>query len=91
MFVQEFYGDAARFSGFDKKIGQPACHAIDLTTSRHGDLRLILKPDAWRLYRYLATDFYRKVSNMNTGALALKGTTSIIKGLKAGDDIDSSE
>ena len=31
-----------------------------------------MKPESWRLFRYLPLDFYRKVDGMNRAALTMK-------------------
>lgn len=59
----------------------------DLTTSYYGLFKLTLKPEAWRLYKYLPTDHYRKVQLLSKPALALKGLGAIHKGTGTGTGI----
>lgn len=85
--VREGYEDIAEFLGFDKRIGLLSYQLIDLTTSYYGIFKLTLKPDAWRLYRYLPTDYYRKVQVMSRPALALKGVSAAAKGAGIGANL----
>ncbi len=71
--MQNVYMGAAEFLGFERKTGMLAYYAADLTTSFYGVIKLSLKADAWRLYRYLPTDYYRKISSMGRPALAIQG------------------
>ncbi|UNK30724.1 DUF4225 domain-containing protein [Serratia plymuthica] len=72
-FMQDAYMGAAEFFGFERKTGMLAYYATDLTTSFYGVIKLSLKPDAWRLYKYIPSDYYRKISNMGKAALAIQG------------------
>ncbi|HDL6887651.1 TPA: DUF4225 domain-containing protein [Yersinia enterocolitica] len=72
-FMQDTYMGAAEFLGFERKTGMMAYYTADLTTSFYGVIKLSLKPDAWRLYRYLPADYYRKISRMTKPALAIQG------------------
>jgi len=78
--IRDKYEDVADFFGFDKRLGLLAYQVVDLTTSYYGIFKLTLKPEAWRLYKYLPTDYYRKVQVMSKPALALKGAGAVYKG-----------
>lgn len=82
--VRDKYEDAADFLGFDKRLGLLTYQVVDLTTSYYGLFKLTLKPEAWRLYKYLPTDHYRKVQLLSKPALALKGLGAIHKGTGIG-------
>lgn len=82
--VRNAYGDVADFLGFDQRLGLLAYQVVDLTTSYYGIFKLSLKPEAWRLYKYLPTDYYRKVQIMSKPALALKGVGAAVKGAGIG-------
>ena len=82
--VNHFNGDVADFLGFDQRLGLLAYQVVDLTTSYYGIFKLSLKPEAWRLYKYLPTDYYRKVQMMSKPALALKGAGAAVKGAGIG-------
>ena len=72
-FMKVAYMDAAEFLGFDRKLGMLAYQTADLSTSYYGILKLSLKPESWRLFKYLPADYYRKISTMSRPALAIKG------------------
>lgn len=82
--IKNKYEEAAHFLGFDKRLGLLAYQVVDLTTSYYGIFKLTLKPEAWRLYKYLPADYYRKVQAMSKPALALKGTGAAFKGTQIG-------
>ncbi|KHN49520.1 DUF4225 domain-containing protein [Pectobacterium fontis] len=71
-FMKSGYMHAAEFLGFDKKAGLLAYHSVDLVTSFYGIVKLTLKPDAWRLFRYIPSDYYRKINTMSRASLMLK-------------------
>ncbi|AEG95191.1 DUF4225 domain-containing protein [Klebsiella aerogenes] len=85
--MRDAYENSAQFLGFDRKLGLLAYQFVDLATSYYGLFKLTLKPDVWRLYRYTAPDFYRKVSAMSRAALVIKGTGAGWKGLQIGNNI----
>ncbi|MFT8209628.1 MAG: DUF4225 domain-containing protein [Symbiopectobacterium sp.] len=71
-FMKSGYIKTAEFLGFDKKSGLLAYHSVDLVTSFYGIVKLTLKPDAWRLFRYIPSDYYRKINTMSRASLTLK-------------------
>lgn len=83
-FMRDGFEGSAEFLGFDRKVGLLAYQMVDLSTSYYGMFKLTLKPDAWRLYRYLAPDFMRQVNTMSRTALAIKGAGATLKGAKIG-------
>lgn len=85
--MRDAYENSAQFLGFDRRVGLLAYQFVDLATSYYGIFKLTLKPDVWRLYRYTAPDFYRKVSTISRAALAIKGTGAGLKGLQIGNNI----
>ncbi|AIR85246.1 DUF4225 domain-containing protein [Pantoea rwandensis] len=82
--VKEAYEDTAEFFGFDSRLGLLAYQVVDLTTSYYGIFKLTLKPESWRLFKFLPTDYYRKVQVMSKPALALKGAGAAVKGAGIG-------
>ncbi|WP_431888867.1 DUF4225 domain-containing protein [Pectobacterium colocasium] len=71
-FMKSGYIHTAEFLGFDKRSGLLAYHSVDLVTSFYGIVKLTLKPDAWRLFRYIPSDYYRKINTMSRASLMLK-------------------
>ena len=51
--------------------GNMAYGAADLGMSVYGIGRLVLKPDSWRLFRYVRTDYIRAHKNASMPALIL--------------------
>ncbi|WP_016680068.1 DUF4225 domain-containing protein, partial [Yersinia pestis] len=48
-------------------------------TSFYGVIKLSLKPDAWRLYKYIPSDYYRKINSMSKLALTIQGVKATNK------------
>ncbi|PWC10281.1 DUF4225 domain-containing protein [Brenneria corticis] len=71
-FVKSGYIATAEFLGFDQRVGREAYTGLDVALSVYGLARLTLKPDTWRLFRYMNTDYVRNFQNMSKTALALK-------------------
>jgi Protein of unknown function (DUF4225) len=78
-FMQDAYMGTAEFFGFERKTGMLAYYTADLTTSFYGVIKLSLKPDAWRLYKYIPSDYYRKINSMGKPALAIQGVKATNK------------
>ncbi|EEQ05818.1 hypothetical protein yberc0001_36030 [Yersinia bercovieri ATCC 43970] len=78
-FMQDAYMGTAEFFGFERKTGMLAYYTADLTTSFYGVIKLSLKPDAWRLYKYIPSDYYRKINSMSKPALAIQGVKAANK------------
>jgi len=51
--------------------GNMAYGAVDLGLSVYGLGRLVLKPDAWRLFRYVRTDYVRGYENSSNVSLVI--------------------
>lgn len=70
--AEDAYMGAAEFLGFERKTGMMAYQTMNLVTSVYGIFRPMMKPDARRLYNWLSTDYYRKVSTMSRAALTIE-------------------
>lgn len=64
-FLKEYYIAGAEFLGFDKNTGEIAYNTMDLSLSAYGMLRLTTKPQTYRLFHYLNTDYVRGIQNMS--------------------------
>ena len=64
-FMKKTYISGAEFLGFDQKTGELAYSIMDLGLSAYGMGRLIIKPESWRLFKYLPTDYVRGVKEMS--------------------------
>ncbi|BCG07789.1 DUF4225 domain-containing protein [Buttiauxella agrestis] len=71
-WIREKTMQTAEFMGFDRKTGDLAYLVLDLSSSLYVIGGLFLKPEAWRLFHYLPTDFQRKITTMGKTALSLK-------------------
>lgn len=58
--------------GFKGSVGAIAFSLMDLTLSGYGMARWVLKPDAWRLFRYMNNDFIINIKMMPKTALAIE-------------------
>lgn len=58
--------------GFKNESGLAVYNAISLASSIYSIAGLSRRPEAWRLFRYLPADFYRKVNTMSTPKLTMK-------------------
>lgn len=71
-FLRGGYAATTEFLGFSPTVGRIAYSIADLSLSGYGLARMVLKPDAWRLYRYLPSDFIRNVKTVGAPSLALE-------------------
>ncbi|MDM7098935.1 DUF4225 domain-containing protein, partial [Enterobacter hormaechei] len=62
----------AEFMGFSRDVGLGIFNATTLAASVYGVFGMTGKADAWRLFRYLPGDYYRKVETMSPGKLTMK-------------------
>ena len=60
------YGEAANLLGFDRSYGKLAFAGIDLGLSAVALFGTKLVPDAWRLFRYLPSDYEMGFRTMST-------------------------
>lgn len=63
---------AAQFMGFKAESGLIAFNSASLLSGIYGILGLTLRSGSRRLFRWLPTDYYRKVSHMGRPRLAMK-------------------
>ncbi|WP_369990844.1 DUF4225 domain-containing protein [Pseudomonas xanthosomatis] len=74
--VRKKYQDVAKRLGYGEREGNMAYYATDLVISGRALGRMVLKKDAWRLYRYLKTDREIALKQMGAGAFFFEMTTS---------------
>jgi hypothetical protein len=70
--LKQGYVATAEFMGFDQKVGQLAYSSMDLALSLYGIVRLVQKPEAWRLYYFLNTDYVRGIKEMSRKELFIE-------------------
>lgn len=70
--VRKGYQAAARVLGYTPREGNMAYFTGDLAMSGVGMMRKVLKPDAWRLFRYIDADKHRAIMQMSKPALLME-------------------
>lgn len=64
--------EIAKFMGFKPESGLAIYNSISLAASVYSIVGLSGRPEAWRLFRYLPGDFYRKVNTTSKPKLTMK-------------------
>ncbi|WP_233268479.1 DUF4225 domain-containing protein [Pantoea sp. BAV 3049] len=70
--LKEGYIYTAKLLGFDEKTGRLAYSYMDLFLSAYGMTRLAMKPESWRLFRYIRSDYVRNIKNMSRTDLLIE-------------------
>ncbi len=76
--VRKMYQRAAFFMGKDKTTANIVYGIVDMSMSGYGAGRLMLKPDAWRLFRYVKTDYIRGYEKAGSVSLMLDTVSGFI-------------
>lgn len=71
-FLKDGYIITAEFLGFDRSVGEIAYNSMDISLSAYGIFKLTLKPQAWRLFYYLNSDYVRNFRNMSSLDLGIE-------------------
>lgn len=67
--VRKSYQEVAKVLGKSVHEGNIAYGAVDVGLSLYGLKRLVLKSDAWRLFRYVRSDYVRAYKTMGIGGV----------------------
>ena len=86
--IKEAYQALAQSLGNKESEGNLAYSSVDLGLSAYGLSRYILKPDAWRLFRYIKTDYIRSYKGMGIGAWGLEIHTDFQTGKQIYQEAD---
>ncbi|WP_350615819.1 DUF4225 domain-containing protein [Pseudomonas sp. HY7a-MNA-CIBAN-0227] len=78
--VRKIYQEGAKLLGGGALEGDMAYGTVDLGLSAYGVGRMVLKPDAWRLFRYINTDYIRSYKTMGSSALIFEGVSDSVTG-----------
>ncbi|MFS2161873.1 DUF4225 domain-containing protein [Pseudomonas sp. Pseusp122] len=70
--VRQGYQSISKWLGGEEAEGNIAYGVMDLGLSAYGVGRLMLKPDAWRLFRYIRTDYVRAYESSRKLGLSLE-------------------
>ncbi|MGY2293429.1 DUF4225 domain-containing protein [Pseudomonas sp. SDO528_S397] len=81
--LRKVYQQTALALGGEKETGDFAYSIVDASTSIYSLWRLMLKRDAWKLYRYIKADYIRAYKNSSAAGLAADG----VFGVLSADDI----
>lgn len=76
--VRQAYHRAAESIGLPPAAGNMAYGAADLALSFLAMRRMVLKRDAWRLYRYVSQDYVRAYTRMGRRAIVVEGVLNSI-------------
>lgn len=76
--IRKGYQAVAKSFKYTEREGNIAYGSLDVGMSIYGAGRLVLKPDAWRLFRYARTDYVRAYKNTPTSVLLLELTSDTI-------------
>lgn len=71
-FLKDKYIQTAEFMDFDGNTGRLAYSYMDLALSGYGLFKLTLRPQAWRLYYFIRSDYVRNIKNMTKAELAIE-------------------
>ncbi|MDK1703563.1 DUF4225 domain-containing protein [Serratia rubidaea] len=71
------YRSATSIAGFDNRAADIIYGGIDLTLSVYGVTKLALKPEAWRLFRYINTDYIRRWRQMGAYSMVLEAGADV--------------
>lgn len=78
--VRRGYQAVAKAVGYGKREGNIAYGATDLGLSAYAFGRYVLKPDAWRLFRYIRADYMRSYKGMGASAMGFEIYTDVQTG-----------
>lgn len=71
-FIADAAMSTAEFMGFSRNNGLGVYKSISLAANAYSIFGLLRRPGTWRLFHYLPTDYYRKVSTMSNPKLTMK-------------------
>jgi hypothetical protein len=86
--VRKGYQALAQSLGHEEREGNLAYSSVDLGLSAYGLSRYILKPDAWRLFRYIRTDYMRSYKGMGVSAWGLEIHTDFQTGKQIYQEVE---
>ncbi|CAI2457806.1 DUF4225 domain-containing protein [Serratia ficaria] len=71
------YRLAAHGMGYGNSVADMIYGGMDLGLSAYGFTRLVLKPESWRLFRYINSDYVRGWREMSKAAMMLEGFSDV--------------
>ncbi|MBA1232585.1 DUF4225 domain-containing protein [Pseudomonas viridiflava] len=76
--VRTTYQEIAKAGGLSSCAGNIAYGTADLGMSLYGAIRLVVKPDAWKLFDYVRADRVMAYKTMPVTVLSLEGMSDLI-------------
>ncbi|WP_338495114.1 DUF4225 domain-containing protein [Erwinia aphidicola] len=71
--VKKAYIATAKYLGYSHSAGKVAYSLMDLSLSFYSAGKMILKPDARRLFHYIPSDYVRNFRSMGAPSLIIEG------------------
>jgi hypothetical protein len=78
----------AKVVGKSEREGNITYGSLDLAMSAYGLNRLVRQPDAWRLFRYVRTDYVRAYKTMTPQTLILEGQAILQTGKQMHEEME---
>lgn len=75
--VRKLYQNIAVKLGGAKEEGDIAYGFVDIATSIYSAGRMVLKPDSWRLFRYVDADYMRAFKSASVGGFSIDRASDI--------------
>lgn len=88
-FASKWYEEGAVALGYTKAHGDLVYAGVDISLSGYGLFKHVLKPDAWRLFHYINTDFLTGYQTMTRPALGLEMFVDDFTVLSVSDTVGS--
>ncbi|MEF9898997.1 MAG: DUF4225 domain-containing protein [Pseudomonas sp.] len=79
-FVRKGYQSLAKVAGGSSREGNIAYGVVDIGLSIYTMRRLVLKPSAWRLFRYVREDYVKSYATMGRKAIAFEIGIDVMTG-----------
>ncbi|MFJ2412247.1 DUF4225 domain-containing protein [Pseudomonas sp. NPDC087814] len=76
--LRKGYHSALSAMGYGEREANMAYGSVDIGLSAYSVTRHVLKPDAWRLFRYLNTDKIRAYKTMGPTSLAFEAGADVL-------------
>lgn len=89
--VRRLYQNASKKITGSERAGNIAYGTIDINTSIYGAFRSTLKPDSWRLCRYIKTDYEKAHNQASKISLTIDGSAGAITTSGMWDEWQKSE
>lgn len=79
-WVRRGYQAVAEQMGYSEKEGNLTYGTVDLSLSGYGFVRNVLKPGAWKLFRYIRSDFEKAYKSVGNFTMAFESYVSFQTG-----------